>query len=75
MSERFGICLSFHPFNQDQYLSIVRYWLKKIGITKQIDSFVEKAALKWALERGSRSGRVAFQFAKDWSGKAGLNND
>ena len=75
LSERFGICLSFHPFNQDQYLSIVRYWLKKIGITKQIDAFVEKAALKWALERGSRSGRVAFQFAKDWSGKAGLNND
>jgi uncharacterized protein len=71
LSERFGLWLSFHPFNQDQYLEIVDYWLKKLG-NDNYDETVKKASLKWALERGSRSGRSAWQFAKDYTGKKKL---
>lgn len=69
LSERFGLWLSFHPFNQDQFIEIVKYWLTKLDDTIAIDDTVIKASLKWALERGSRSGRSAWQFAKDWTGK------
>jgi predicted AAA+ superfamily ATPase len=72
LSERFGLWLSFHPFNQDQYLEIVYYWLKKLGNNLDNNKFVRKASLKWALERGSRSGRSAWQFAKDWTGQQKL---
>ena len=72
LSERFGLWLSFHPFNQDQYLEIVDYWLKKLGNNLDNNEFVKKASLKWALERGSRSGRSAWQFAKDWTGQQKL---
>ncbi|HIF51482.1 MAG TPA: ATP-binding protein [Thiotrichaceae bacterium] len=72
LSERFGLWLSFHPFNQDQYLEIVDYWLKKLGNNIDVDETIKKASLKWALERGSRSGRSAWQFAKDWTGQQGL---
>ena len=68
LSERFGLWLSFHPFTQEQYLIAVEYWLKRM----QDDEFsepVRRAALQWALNRGSRSGRVAAQFARDWMGK------
>ena len=78
LSERFGLWLSFHPFNQDQYIEIVTYWLKKLDEKITIEETVIKASLKWALERGSRSGRSAWQFAKDWIGKNKLkdmNND
>lgn len=78
LSERFGLWLSFHPFNQDQYLQIVDYWLKKLGNNTDINESVKIASLKWALERGSRSGRSAWQFAKDWTGQQqlkGLDND
>jgi uncharacterized protein len=72
LSERFGLWLSFHPFNQDQYLEIVDYWLKKLGNNSDNNESVKKASLKWALERGSRSGRSAWQFAKDWTGQQQL---
>ena len=69
LSERFGLWVSFYPFKQDDYLSIVGPWLKHFGCD---DAEVESArgdALVWSLERGSRSGRVAWQFARDWSGR------
>ena len=69
LSERFGLWLSFYPFRQDDYLEIVAHWLKRFGCTaEQIDG-ARGAALQWALGRGSRSGRVAWQFAKDFAGK------
>ena len=74
LSERFGLWVSFYPFRQDDYLSIVHYWLKhfsvkvdKSGKADQVE--IEAEALRWALQRGSRSGRVAWQFARDYAGK------
>ncbi|KVD70223.1 ATP-binding protein [Burkholderia ubonensis] len=69
LSERFGLWVSFYPFKQDDYLGIVAHWLRHFGCG---DTEIEQArgeALVWALERGSRSGRVAWQFARDWSGR------
>ena len=69
LSERFGLWVSFYPFKQDDYLTIVGHWLRHFGCD---DAGIEAArgdALVWALERGSRSGRVAWQFARDWSGR------
>ncbi|MGB5234974.1 MAG: ATP-binding protein, partial [Candidatus Macondimonas sp.] len=70
LSERFGLWLSFHPFDQSQYLAIVRHWLIRFGVADVTEEAVTRAALQWALERGSRSGRVAWQFAKDWLGRS-----
>lgn len=64
LSERFGLWLSFPPFNQDQYLELVRLHLKRLGSLSWSDE-LEKEALRWALQRASRSGRVAMQFARD----------
>jgi predicted AAA+ superfamily ATPase len=72
LSERFGVWLSFHPFNQTQYLSIVDHWIGKLDVDENDEEVMHKAALKWALEHGSRSGRVAWQFARDWAGKKQL---
>ncbi|MBM4227369.1 MAG: ATP-binding protein [Gammaproteobacteria bacterium] len=69
LSERFGLWLSFHPYNQDRYLDIVTHWLGAFGIDPAQDPECERAALQWALLHGSRSGRSAFQFAKDWAGR------
>jgi predicted AAA+ superfamily ATPase len=69
LSERFGLWLAFHPFNQDQYLIIVDYWMKKLQVKNPDTDTMHKAALKWALEHGSRSGRSAWQFARDWTGR------
>ncbi|MCX7627977.1 MAG: ATP-binding protein [Methylophilaceae bacterium] len=71
LSERFGLWLTFYPFDQEQYLAIVRHWLKTFGITR-LTPQVRRAALQWATARGSRSGRVAWQFARDWAGQRGL---
>lgn len=71
LSERFGIWLSFHPFNQQQYLAIVQHWLSALAPDQKPD-VVEEMALRWALKRGSRSGRVARQFAADWVGQRQL---
>ena len=70
LSERFGLWVSFHPFNQDHYLDIVAHWLKSLGHELNGDS--RYFALQWALERASRSGRVAQQFARDWAGRAAM---
>lgn len=71
LSERFGIWLSFHPFSQDDYLTIVAYWLDQLGEIRELDVEIRRNALQWALARGSRSGRVAWQFARDWIGRQG----
>jgi len=68
LSERFGLWVSFYPFSQDEYLTIVAQWLSSFGVlTTDIDA-ARPQALVWALERGSRSGRVAYQFARDYAG-------
>jgi predicted AAA+ superfamily ATPase len=67
LSERFGVWLSFYPFDQEQYLDIAVHWVESLG--GKDDEAMRKAALLWALERGSRSGRVAWQFARDYVGK------
>jgi hypothetical protein len=71
LSERFGLWVSFYPFTQDEYLAIVAQWLRHFGIegSARIEA-ARPEALVWALERGSRSGRVAYQFARDFSGRA-----
>uniref|UniRef100_UPI0040476923 ATP-binding protein n=1 Tax=Limnohabitans sp. TaxID=1907725 RepID=UPI0040476923 len=69
LSERFGLWISFYPFSQDEYLTIAGQWLSALGATPaQIDA-ARPDALLWALERGSRSGRVAYQFARDMVGR------
>ncbi|MCP5417683.1 MAG: ATP-binding protein [Chromatiaceae bacterium] len=69
LSERFGLWLSFYPFNQEEYLHIVDHWLATLGAATTHDPATRSAALQWALQRGSRSGRVALQFARDWAGR------
>jgi uncharacterized protein len=69
LSERFGLWVSFYPFNQDEYLAIVAQWLSSFGVgAKEIEA-TRPDALVWALERASRSGRVAYQFARDYAGR------
>ena len=68
LSERFGLWLSFYPFDQDAYLDIAAHWLRSFGCSETEILRAERDALNWALQRGSRSGRVAWQFAKDWAG-------
>ena len=69
LSERFGLWLTFYPFRQDDYLAIVAHWLSSLGCTEAQIEAARADALRWALQRGSRSGRVAWQFAKDYAGK------
>ncbi len=69
LSERFGLWLSFYPFSQDQYLQIVDHWLTELGTETTADKNTRLNALRFALKRGSRSGRVALQFARDWAGR------
>ena len=69
LSERFGLWISFYPFSQDEYLTIAAQWLGALGATPAQIEEARPAALLWALERGSRSGRVAYQFARDFIGR------
>jgi hypothetical protein len=69
LSERFGLWISFYPFSQDEYLQIVAHWLKTFGLDAKAISAARQEALQWALMRGSRSGRVAWQFACDHAGR------
>lgn len=69
LSERFGLWISFYPFTQDEYLAVAAHWLAYHGWQHGMTDEVRTAALQWALSRGSRSGRVAGQFARDWCGK------
>ena len=70
LSERFGLWVSFYPFSQNEYLAIVAQWLSSFGVDAQAVEAARPEALVWALERGSRSGRVAYQFARDYAGRA-----
>jgi predicted AAA+ superfamily ATPase len=69
LSERFGLWVSFYPFTQDEYLHIAAQWLKVLGVPASEIETARPEALLWALERGSRSGRVAWQFAQDFAGR------
>ena len=69
LSERFGLWISFYPFTQNEYLVIVAQWLSSFGVTSAAIDAARAESLVWALERGSRSGRVAYQFARDYAGK------
>ena len=69
LSERFGLWVSFYPFSQDEYLAITAQWLSSFGVSGAAIEAARPQALVWALERGSRSGRVAFQFARDYTGR------
>jgi len=71
LSERFGLWISFYPFSQDEYLSIVAQWLRSLGANESVIQASGPEALIWSLERGSRSGRVAYQFARDYVGRMG----
>jgi hypothetical protein len=69
LSERFGLWVSFYPFTQAEYLAIVAQWLRGFGVSEEAIAAARQESLVWALERGSRSGRVAYQFAKDYAGR------
>ena len=71
LSERFGLWVSFYPFSQDEYLAIVAQWLSSFNVQPAAVAAARPEALVWALERGSRSGRVAYQFARDYAGRHG----
>jgi predicted AAA+ superfamily ATPase len=69
LSERFGLWVSFYPFRQDDYLQIAEHWLAYFGCSPEQIASAKPDALRWALQRGARSGRVAWQFARDYAGK------
>lgn len=69
LSDRFGLWVHFYPFDQEAYLEIVRHWLLSLKAPASDSEAVRREALQWALARGSRSGRVAWQFARDWAGR------
>jgi len=71
LSERFGLWVSFYPFDQEEYLRIVAHWLRELGCDEADIERARPEALQWALSRGSRSGRVAWHFARDWAGRHG----
>jgi predicted AAA+ superfamily ATPase len=70
LSERFGLWLSFYPFDQEHYLAICTHWLRSLGVDEKSALAARQDALQWAVMRGSRSGRVAWQFARDHAGRA-----
>jgi predicted AAA+ superfamily ATPase len=75
LSERFGLWISFYPFTQAEYLAIVAQWLRALGVAEDAIAAARQESLVWALERGSRSGRVAQQFARDYAGRAAEHDD
>ena len=74
LSERFGIWLTFYPFRQDDYLDIVQHWLQQLGVGAEAQLAARAEALQFALQRGSRSGRIALQFARDYAGRHRLRD-
>ena len=72
LSERFGLWVSFYPFSQEEYLHIVDQWLASLKVPQKLWEQAHPESLVWALERGSRSGRVAYQFARDFAGRLGV---
>ena len=73
LSERFGLWLSFYAFDQDEYLKVAQYWLMHFGIS-EMTAEIRQAALLFSLTRGARSGRVAYQFARDYVGHSALKD-
>lgn len=73
LSERFGLWLSFYAFDQDEYLKVAQYWLMHFGIS-EMTAEIRQAALLFSLTRGARSGRVAYQFARDYVGRSALKD-
>jgi predicted AAA+ superfamily ATPase len=73
LSDRFGVWLSFYAFDQDEYLKIAAQWLRHYGM-EQFDETARRAALQWSLTRGTRSGRAAYQFARDYAGRCALSS-
>jgi predicted AAA+ superfamily ATPase len=73
LSERFGLWLSFYAFDQDEYLKVAQYWLMHFGIS-EMTAEIRQAALLFSLNRGARSGRVAYQFARDYVGHSALKD-
>ena len=71
LSDRFGLWLGFHRCNQDQYLEMIAGYAQYLGVAASIET-LRPHALEWATTRGSRSGRVAWQFAQEWAGREGL---
>ena len=69
LSDRFGLWISFYPFSQDDYLAVFQHWARELGVSAAVIAASEREALNWSLGRGSRSGRVAWQFAKDLAGR------
>jgi len=69
LSERFGLWVSFYPFTQDEYLAIASHWLRHFGLSGELNEGTRQAALQWSIQRGSRSGRVGWQFARDFAGR------
>ncbi len=74
LSERFGLWLSFYPFDQDEYLNVAQQWLKHYGVISagKLTDEMRQAALMFSITRGARSGRVAYQFARDYAGRLSL---
>jgi len=72
LSERFGLWVSFYPFSQDEYFGAVKSWLRHFGFPADAFDGLREEAVQWALSRGSRSGRVAWQFARDQAGRRAL---
>ncbi|MBI4985978.1 MAG: DUF815 domain-containing protein, partial [Rhodocyclales bacterium] len=70
LSDRFGLWLSFYPFDQDHYLDICRHWLQEFGLTAAQAAAARQEALQWSLLRGDRSGRIAWQFERDYAGRS-----
>lgn len=72
LSDRFGLWLSFYPFSQEHYLDVVRHWIASLaeqaGLEWSWDETLEKDAIRWALGRGNRNGRCAYQYARQWVG-------
>ena len=79
LSDRFGMCLSFYPFKQTEYLAVARHWVETLAVRNELsvdwNGELEKASLSWALGRGVRSGRTAEHFARHWVGRALLQGD
>jgi len=71
LSDRFGLWLGFHKCSQDEYLAMVRGYCSHFGI-KVDDDELEREALEWSTTRGSRSGRVAWQFTQELAGRMGV---
>lgn len=73
LSDRFGLWLSFYPFTQQHYLSVVRHWIDSLAGNAKLqwswDEALEKDAIRWASGRGNRNGRCAYQYARQWVGK------